>query len=469
MGLAPRHYRLFVGLVATASICLQAAAIPARATNDSAETSARKGVVRVDGRAFRDDDGVFNPLGASLFWLAWGVKFDRARVEANLQTLADAGVDYVRAFGVVGPDGGWADREVDPHWPDHAKVIADATDLAYDRFGLRVQWTIFGGVDRVATPEARARVVDRFVEIARGREHKMMLFEIANEGWQNGFGGAAGRTEIRALGRRLSDATSVPVALTAPEGGLAGLCPLYGGAGVDVITWHHDRSRAGAAGPWRPVIEPLRARRALDTALHSPGNACGTLPTAIVNNEPIGPGSSLEEERDPRRIAMADVLTFAARHAAYVLHTGPGIRGGGQADRERGRPANVGDLPEWPAIARALAGARRVTPAGLANWTPIDSADRGAPLQGLAEAIARGDLLEAALARQGDEIFGALVGVRRPIAVRAAVPLAMDLLDPDSGDVFQRLQFVAGRNSSIGPRPGDTHGDALLVRLRLKR
>lgn len=467
MAFSRRLRRPFVGLAA-AAVCLQTAATPARATEDSAETSARTGVVRVDGRAFRDDAGVFNSFGASLFWLAWGVKFDRARVEANLKTLADAGVDYVRAFGVVGPGGGWADREVDPRWPDHAKVIADATDLAYDRFGLRVQWTIFGGIDRVGTPEARAGVVDRFVEIARGREHKVMLFEIANEGWQNGFGGEAGRAEIRALGRRLSDATSVPVALTAPEGGLAGLCPLYGGAGVDVITWHHDRSRAGAAGPWRPVIEPLRARRALDAKLRSPGNVCGALPTAIVNNEPIGPGSSLEEERDPLRIAMVYVLTFAARHAAFVLHTGPGIRGGGQVDRERGRQANVGDLPEFAAIAHALAGARRVMPAGLANWTPIDPADRGAPLQGLAEAIARGDLVEAALARQGDEIFGALVGVRRPITVRAAAPLTMDLLDPGSGDVVQHLELVAGRDSSIGPRPRDPQGDALLVRLRLK-
>src|SRR4029450_9126277 len=69
---------------------------------------ARKGPVRVDGQALRDDGGVFNPMGASLFWLAWAVKFDRPRLESNLRTLADAGFEYVRAFGVVGPAGGWA-------------------------------------------------------------------------------------------------------------------------------------------------------------------------------------------------------------------------------------------------------------------------------------------------------------------------------------------------------------------------
>ena len=459
MGFSQRLCRLALGL-AIGGVVWASAAPPVDAT-------ARKGPIRVDGHAFRDDDGVFNPLGASLFWLAWGVKFDRSGVEANLGTLADAGVDYVRAFGVVGPSGGWADREVDPRWPDYAKVIADATDLAYDRFGLRVQWTIFAGVDRVATPEARAGVVGRFVEIARGREQKLMLFEIANEGWQTGFGGAAGRAEIRALGRRLSDATSVPVALTAPEGGLAGVCPLYGGAGVDAITWHHDRSHAGAAGSWRPAIAPVRARRALDAQLQSQGAACGAIPAVIVNNEPVGPGSSLEEERDPLRIATAYVLTFAARHAAFVLHTGPGIRGGGQADRERGRRASVGDLPEFPAIARALAAARRVTPPGLANWTPIDPADRGAPLQGFAEAIARGDLLEAALTRQGGEIFGALVGLRRSVTIRASAPATIDLVDLLTGDVVERLDVAAGRDLSIAPRPRDG-GDALLIHLRAR-
>src|SRR4029453_3945831 len=162
-------------------------------------------------------------------------------------------------------------------------------------------------------------------------------------------------------------------------------------ASAYLITWHPDRSRQGAVGAWQPIVAPLRIRRALTA------QRCDDLPAAIANNEPIGPGSSIEGERAPGRLAIAYVFTFAARHASFVLHTGPGIRGGGAADRERGRLVNVGDLPELPAIARALAGARRMTPPGLANWTPIDPADRGAPLQGLGEAIARGDLLEGGL------------------------------------------------------------------------
>ncbi len=73
------------------------------------------------------------------------------------------------------------------------------TDLAYDRYGMRVQWTLFGGAPFTASATSRTALVDRFAALARGREHKIFAFEIANEAWQNGFRGAQGLSELRNL------------------------------------------------------------------------------------------------------------------------------------------------------------------------------------------------------------------------------------------------------------------------------
>src|SRR5207245_789688 len=125
--------------------------------------------------------------------------------------LAEHGFDYFRALGVVGdpfqPDS-WDGREIDWRWPDYDEVIAGLTDLAYDVYGLRVEWTLFGDGQLNIPDEAdRYRLVDRFVAMAHGREHKIMHFELANEYWQNGFSGDAGLAQLRALTQYLRERT----------------------------------------------------------------------------------------------------------------------------------------------------------------------------------------------------------------------------------------------------------------------
>ena len=200
-------------------------------------------------RAVADAAGPFNALGATLFWGAWGYKFDRPRLERNLHVLSAAGIDYVRVLGSVG-GASWEDRETDPRWPDYDAIIAGMTDLAYDRYGMRVQWTLFGGAPSTASATSRTALVDRFAALARGREHKIFAFEIANEAWQNGFRGAEGLLELRTLATRLNDKTSVLVALSSPQGNAA--CATYAGAGADAMTLHYDRG-FGNEGPIAPL------------------------------------------------------------------------------------------------------------------------------------------------------------------------------------------------------------------------
>jgi hypothetical protein len=104
----------------------------------------------------------------------------------------------------------------------------------------------------------------------------------------------------------------------------------------------------------------------------------------VFNNEPIGPESSVRQDDSPSRIAAAYVMTFLAGNASYVLHTGPGIRGGGSADSSPAlrRHAHFDELPSFNPIAAALAAAKQYLPPGLANWTRHAPDAATAPMHG---------------------------------------------------------------------------------------
>jgi hypothetical protein len=116
---------------------------------------------------------------------------------------------------------------------------------------------------------------------------------------------------------------------------------LHADGALDLATPHFDRDLSGPLGPRGPVCQPITMR-------HVPS----TIVRAFVNNEPIGPQSSVEEERDPERLAEAALVTWLAGGAAYTLHTGAGVRGGGAFDRARDRSANLWEVPN---IERVLA------------------------------------------------------------------------------------------------------------------
>ena len=275
----------------------------ARQTPPPAAT--RSGQVRIDGRAVADAAGPFNALGATLFWGAWAYRSDRARLERNLGVLSAAGIDYVRVLGSVGGTS-WEDRQTDPRWNDYDAIIAGLTDLTYDRYGMRVQWTLLGGAPFTPAGAEREKLVDRFAAMARGREHKIFAFEIANEAWQNGFPGSEGLDELRRLGKRLSDRTGVLVALSSPQSGRA--CPTYAGAGADIMTLHYDRGSI-ADDPTRSLRRPWDFPAAYDKECR------GELPVVVLNNEPIGPESSgtAGELRSTDRRGVCDDLSRGQR------------------------------------------------------------------------------------------------------------------------------------------------------------
>jgi hypothetical protein len=380
-----------------------------------------------------DERGPFNALGTTLFWAAWGFRSDRARLERNLQALSDAGFDYVRVLGSVGGES-WEDRPVDPRWGDYDAVVQGVTDLIYDRYGMRTQWTVFGGAPFTPSGEPREVLVDRFAKLAKGREHKIFAFEIANEARYNGFEGPDGMAELRRLGKRLNDQTSVLVALTAPAEKEA--CDTYAGAGADAATVHYVRT-SGSAESWSPVLQPWTYPGDFDDGCR------GQLPPVAFNNEPIGPESSVEEDDDVERIAGAYVLTFLANNAAYVLHTGPGVRGGGDADRKRGRHANIDELPSFRRISRTLGVTREYLPPGLANWTRHEPNSPKAPLTGSSRIYA---------ASKGTDFVALVVPGPAAETFRTARASRIDVREAATGRVIRQVETGAGGEFRLSPR-----------------
>jgi hypothetical protein len=402
----------------------------------AAPADAPTGSVRAERASFADARGPWLPLGATLFWAPWGYRHDRERLERELALLARHGVDYIRVLGQVGAptvDDSWADRPIDPRWTStsacsgtsagrcatYDEVIAGLTDLAFDRYGLRVEWTIFGSTAFTPTPASRRELVDRVLKMSVGREHKIIHFEIANEFYHNGFEGADGLEELRALGRYMQERTAILVALSAPrQSDCAVMQRLYAGGVGEVVTEHLSRSIRGPAGVWEPVRAPWTLQ------------ACDGLPPLRSSNEPIGPFSSVNAEHDPLRLAMAAAVTYVSGVGAYVLHTGSGIRGGGRADRARGRPPNIGDVPDIDAIFRALRAVRDRLPRDVANWTRFDAA---AP-NPIVSVHAGAKLVAAYGAHRDGRFVLTPIGVEGVLTLRAHAPLDVEVIDPRTGD-----------------------------------
>ena len=419
------------------------AVFDASSASDAAETlPARTGPVRLDGPAFADDQGPWNPLGATLFWALWGEKHDPERLDRNLAHLASHEVDYIRMLGMVGAPS-WEDRTIDPDWPDYWEVAARLFERL-ERHGLRAQVTVFADAQVMMPERAERRTfLEAWADFANSHPDRVFVLEVANEAWQNGFDGDAGLVDLRALGSRLDALTEIPVALSSLPHEPSAWCAAYGGAGLDVATVHYDRDVGQQGGAWRPVGQPWGYPDDFDAGCP------GQLPLAVINNEPIGPFSSVAADADPVRIALAYVTSFLAGNGAYVYHHGAGIRGGGKADRERGRPANLYDGD--PALLDALAAMKRLLPPGLASWTGITAGSDAMPFEGFERATEGGAASGAYAARSANRLVLAVLGISRRFTVVAREPVVLTLHDPITGRELGTRRLAGGEEWPVDP------------------
>ena len=418
----------------------------------------RAGLVRADGHRLYDDEGSFLGVGATLMWALWGYQHDRARLQENLAFLSSSGFDYLRALGTVGdptrPDDYWEGLEVDPAEPGYDEAIAGLTDLAYDQYGLRVEWTVFGGTETVPTETEQQALLDRFLAMSVGREHKIVHFETGNESWHVGFEGEEGTARLRRLTRYLKDRTDVLVAASAPASAdCEGLREYYEGDVADLATVHFDR--APWEEGWRPVRQPW--------GLYREGSCGWSLDLVASNNEPIGPGASVASDDDPERLAAAALTTFVSNIPLYVFHSRAGVRG----------EQNLWEMPG----ANAFVHLRDIVPADLAGWQQWNHYQaEGHPFVIFAEtgngtlipnstwtdeegAVA--GLVRAYAARSGNEFLVSAIGVKGNAQLEARFAMSVDIIELLSGAMETRTLQAGERITLSGHGAFALRGRAL--------
>lgn len=315
---------------------------------------ARTGRVRRAGRAFADDAGEYCALGATLFWAVWAARNDPAKLDANLRYLREKGVDFVRILLSVGAQGGWSDRQIDPNSPTWEADVR-ATLAAIGSAGLRASVTILGDY-----PNNAESVCRKALRICEDYPETIQYIEVSNEGFQTWLGGSA---RFIAITRELAGSTNFLVASScAQKGALWNDVGTIGTAHLsrDCSTWH---------GHWRPVRQPWGYSAPEEEDAQE----------FCVNQEPIGPDSSVESEKDPHKLAAQAAITWISGMCAFVLHAGAGIRGGGAEDLAKGRKSDWMDELEAAAAFDAIGAIRNLLPANLPNWARQNSHWPGSP------------------------------------------------------------------------------------------
>jgi hypothetical protein len=207
---------------------------------------------------------------------------------------------------------------------------------------------------------------------------------------------------------------------------------------ANAVTHHFDRDVSSDEGPWRPVRLPW--------GLQFTGM---TLPRVWINNEPIGPQSSVAEDGDPVRIAMGAAVSWLSGLAAYTLHTGAGVRGGGEADQARGRAANLWDTPGLDETAAMLEAVRTLLPRTLPNWSRRNWNRNGHPCR-ITEAQAERDLVRHYAARESGRFVITSFGLRRSVECRMAARATVAVYAPPFTSP-RRLTLSAGDRLRLEP------------------
>lgn len=414
-------------------------------TGDGPRLGRRSGLVLPFGSSgITDAEGPFLGLGASLFWALWAFVHDRERLERNLAVLSGR-VHYIRVFAVVGPGGGWADRTVDPRDRGWADAAAGLTDLAFDTYGIRIEWTVFAGIDNCPSQTERIDAVGRLIAALQGRFEKVMHFEVANEAGINGFDGVTGADNLRELAAILKDRTPNLVAVSAPGSEEQGQA-WYEHSQADLATIHPDRSQSGTGGMWRPVRQPWDVH-------FQPG-----LPSLRSLNEPIGPRSSVAMDDDPLRLVMLAATGYVTGSAMFVLHTGAGVRGGGAADLGTGkfylpRPANIWEVEHIDAILDGLVLVAMGLPPDVPNWSKQNGNSKFPDYPFHVEHLTEDVILRAYCAVGGSRFVAVPMQIMKPVQLQARRKMTLRAFDPLSGDLLQKADLEAGQTLTLNTTP----------------
>lgn len=396
----------------------------------------RRGIVRVDRQSLVDDDGPFLGRLCTLFYAPWAMRDDKPRLDRAFSTLASAGYHGYRALsGVLGES--WADRSIDVR---DVPTVVKMIDYGYDAYGLRCWLVPFadGPLDR----NGREHLAKEYCAALKGKEHKVITIEPVNELPK---GMKISIDEARSLTQLFRSKLGI-IAVPSTPSSAADAEALYANLGAPCANVHTKRDITGDGGRFEPewaVFELPQWVPQVD---------------AYLNGEPIGPWSSLNEEFDPLRLALAYAGTLIEGGAAYCFHPAPGIRGGGAWDTARGIPAYLDETPDWHRINAAFQAIERALPADVASWTrhnghwasnPLDFV-LGQPHNGPFE---DGRLFRVCTAEKGDEFWAVVLRVNGEFEVGAKWSMTVDVHDPLTMNVLASHQKLGGERFTLKSRP----------------
>jgi hypothetical protein len=405
--------------------------------------SRRMGPVRVVDHSLVDDGGPFLGLGVSYFTALWRCRHDRPRLESDLRFLSEQGFNYYRMLSMVGHHQAWDGLEIAPvaftnrtgkrveAWPDYWRQLSDLIDLGYDRYGMRAQITIFADAQLMPDKQARIEHMRQLLaNVVRGREQKIILLEVANEAWQNGFPGEQGVADLREFAKYLADRTDIPVGTTSNHED--DFAKVYANSAADIATWHFSRDHRTHDG-WKPVYDCWDV-----------GDLRGFPPAS--SNEPIGPGSSVATESSSIRLVMAAAFAYVAKLPMYVFHSQAGVFG---KTRFEDTPAITGF--------RHL---KEILPGDLANWQRNDGWEKAAPFTVFADGQAdkywseipasRDGCLRNTGSRKGENFVCVPIGIRAGgLQLEARENLQLEALDPLTGKNVQSAKMKRGEQITL--------------------
>jgi hypothetical protein len=282
--------------------------------------------------------------------------------------------------------------------------------------------------------------------MSAGREHKIILFEIANEAWQNGFEGDDGIAQLRELTQYIRTRTDILVAASAPEGQTCEDYEIvYAGDVADIATIHFDRRTDLVDGPWRPVRQPWELEYC-DVPVGS-------------NNEPIGPGSSGDTEDEPVRLVAAAITTYVSNIPFYVFHSDAGVRG----------YTEIYDVVGFNAFAHA----EDLVPGDLASWSRRNAHWADSPFvvfAGDADGALHADTMWPDLADpssgcvraygdvSGSDFFVFPIGVLDHVTVAPRQDMTFQVFNPLTGDLLAEEELAEGEQVDL------SGAEALVVR-----
>jgi hypothetical protein len=424
----------------------------------------RGGIVRLEGHSLVDDDGPFLGLGISYFSALRRCKYERERLEVDLAFLSRQGFNYYRMLSMVGYYPAWEGREIAPvtfvnregkrveAWSDYWRQMGELIDLAFDRYGLRTQITIFADAQMMPRLEDRIEHMRKLLaDVAHGREHKIVLLEVANEAWQNVFPGDEGVSQLREFASYLDRRTEIPVAITSnhdwPElGSPKAFDQVYADNSADIATWHFSRDRRTDDG-WKPVYDCWDL-----------GDRPGFPP--VSSNEPIGPGASVNSELSLIRLVMAAAFAYSAKLPMYVFHSEAGVFGATRFEETAG-------IDRFGPLLRLL-------PRDLPNWERNNGKEATAPFTVFAggkrdrywpeiESATDGCVRNTG-SRHGDQFVALPIGISPGgLEVEARQSLEFSAYHPLTGDVLASATLQRGERMKLASGPG-----ALLILGRIQ-